>query len=67
MGSIAVAHGLSYSMACGIFPDLRGQTHLLHWQVDSSPPSGKPLNMGFYVIAYDTEGWLTWPEVGLGL
>ena len=25
------------------------------------------LNMGFYVIAYDTEGWLTWAEVGLDL
>ena len=34
-GSGAVAHGLSCSMACGIFPDQGSNPHHLHWQADS--------------------------------
>lgn len=30
-----VAQGLSYSMACGIFPEQRWNSCLLYWQVDS--------------------------------
>ena len=43
-GSIAVAHGLSYSTACGIFLDQSLNPCLLHWQVDSLPlsPKGSP-------------------------
>ena len=38
-GSVVVAHGLSCSAACGIFPDQGLNLHLLHWQADSSPLS----------------------------
>ena len=34
-GSVAVAHGLSYSVACGIYPDQGLNPCPLHWQVDS--------------------------------
>ena len=34
-GSAIVAHGLSYSMACGIFPDQGSNPCPLHWQADS--------------------------------
>ena len=36
-GSVAVAHGLSCSAACGIFPDQGSNPCLLHWQADSQP------------------------------
>ena len=36
-GSAAVAHGLGYSMARGIFPDQRSNLLLLLWQVNSLP------------------------------
>ena len=38
-GSVAVAHGLGYSKACGIFPDQQLNPCLLHWQADSLPLS----------------------------
>ena len=34
-GSAVVAHGLSCSTACGIFPDQRSNLCPLHWQADS--------------------------------
>ena len=34
-GSVVVAHGLSCSVACGIFPDQGSNPCPLHWQVDS--------------------------------
>ena len=34
-GSVVVAHGLSCSVACGIFPDQRLNPFPLQWQVDS--------------------------------
>ena len=34
-GSVSVAHGLSCSKACGIFPDQGSNPSPLHWQVDS--------------------------------
>ena len=39
------AHGLSCSMACGIFLDQESNLYLLHWQVDSLPlkHQGSPL------------------------
>ena len=36
-GSAVVAHGLSCSVACGIFPDQGSNPCPLHWQVDSQP------------------------------
>ena len=36
-GSVVVAHGLSCSAACGIFPDQGSNPHRLHWQADSQP------------------------------
>ena len=37
-GSVLVGHGLSCSMACGIFPDRESNPCPLHWQADSYPP-----------------------------
>ena len=45
-GSAVVAHRLSCSMACGIFPDKSWNPCPLHWQADSQPP-GKPYIIGF--------------------
>ena len=36
-GSVVVAHGLSCSAACGIFPDRGSNLCPLHWQADSQP------------------------------
>ena len=36
-GSVVVAHGLSCSVACGIFPDQGSNPCRLHWQADSQP------------------------------
>ena len=36
-GSVVVAHGLSRSAACGIFPDQGSNLCPLHWQADSQP------------------------------
>ena len=38
-GSVVVAHGLSYSVVCGIFPDQGWNLCLLHQLVDSLPLS----------------------------
>ena len=35
--SVVVAHGLSCSAACGIFPDQGSNLCPLHWQADSQP------------------------------
>ena len=49
-GSVAVVHGLSCSVACGIFPDQGLNLCLLHWQADSFTlyPQGNP-HCGFNV------------------
>ena len=39
MGSVVMAHGLSCSEACGIFPDQGSNPCLLCWQADSLPLS----------------------------
>ena len=36
-GPVVVAHGLSCSAACGIFPDQGSNACALHWQADSQP------------------------------
>ena len=38
-GSVVTAHGLSYSLACGIFPDQESNLCFLHGQADSLPLS----------------------------
>ena len=38
-GSVVMAHEISCSAACGIFPDQRSNPWLLHWQGDSLPLS----------------------------
>ena len=54
-GSVVVAHGLSRSAACGIFPDQGSNPCPLHWQADSQPlrHQGSPgllLLESFFVI-----------------
>ena len=39
LSSVAVAHGLSFFEACGIFPDQGLNLYLLHWQADPLPLS----------------------------
>ena len=52
-GSIVVAHGLSCSTACGVFPDQGSNLCLLHWQADSYPVyhQGSPGLCLFDIIA----------------
>ena len=51
-GSVAVAHGLGCSAACGIFLGQGSNPCLLHWQVDSLPPSHQrsPTNILFNIL-----------------
>ena len=61
-GSVVVAHGLSCSMACGIFPDQRSNPWLLHWQADSLPLSHRvTLKFSFW-----RNQWLQSPCSDLG-
>ena len=48
-GSVVVAHGLSCSAACGIFPGQGLNPCPLHWQADSQPlrHQGKPQTWSF--------------------
>ena len=48
-GSVAVAHGLSCSAACGTFPDQGSNPCPLHWQADSQPlrHQGSPCSVIF--------------------
>ena len=50
-GSVVVAHGLSCSAACGIFPDQGSNPCPLHRQADSQPlrHQGSPLQLSFYL------------------
>ena len=52
-GSVIVAHGLSCSAACGIFPDQGPNPCPLHWQADSQPlrHQGSP-TVTFWLIHY---------------
>ena len=51
-GSVVVAHGLSCSAACGIFPDQGSNPCPLHWQADSQPlrHQGSPVCLFLKVI-----------------
>ena len=48
-GSVVVIHGLSCSVACGIFPDQGSNPCPLHWQADSQPlhHQGSPISQFF--------------------
>ena len=52
-GSAVVAHGLSCSVACGIFPDQGSNPCPLHWQADSQPlrHEGSPIIVNFKCFA----------------
>ena len=52
--SVVVAHGLSCSAACGIFPDQGSNPCPLHWQADSQPlrHQGSPIR----IFLKDTSG-----------
>ena len=53
-GSVIVAHGLSCSAACGIFPDQGSNPCPLHWQADSQPlrHQGSPDFLSFYLMSF---------------
>ena len=50
-GSVAVAHGLSCSAACGIFPDQGSNPHPLHWQADSQPLRHREAHFLFFLTS----------------
>ena len=54
VGSVVVAHGLSCSMACGIFPDQGLNPYSLHWQADSSTVNhqGSPSYAFHHVLVF---------------
>ena len=53
-GSVVVAHGLSCSAACGIFPDQGTNPRPPHWQADSQPlhHQGSPLLFFFNIYLF---------------
>ena len=65
--SVVVAHGLSCSTACGIFPDQGLNPYPLHWQADSYPlhhqesPRSWPFSRCFsgrvYLIFTTIQSW----------
>ena len=50
-GSVVVAHGLSCSVACGIFPDQGSNPCPLHWQADSQPLRHQGSPKIFFVLS----------------
>ena len=48
-GSVVVAHGLSRSTACGIFPDQGSNPCPLHWQADSQPLRHQGSPVSFFI------------------
>ena len=53
-GSVIVTHGLSYSVACGIFPDQGSNPCPLHWQADSQPLRHQGSPVYLFLISFDT-------------
>ena len=53
-GSVVVAHGLSCSVACGIFPDQGLNPCPLHWQADPQPlrHQGSPVIHFIHISVY---------------
>ena len=58
-GSVVVAHGLSCSAACGIFPDQGSNPCPLHWQADSQPlcHQGRPVIFWWWLF------WQVWGDI----
>ena len=50
-GSVVVAHGLSCSVACGIFPDQGSNPCPLHWQADSQPLRHQGNPAALFIVA----------------
>ena len=61
------AHGLSCSLACGIFPDQEWNPCPLHWQEDSLPlgPPGKLSKVVFFSFLFFFAEWTTHTRKGL--
>ena len=62
-GSVIVAHGLSCSVACGIFPDQGSNPCPLHWQADSQPlrhqgSPGKAILFKTSLVFWYTQGFV---------
>ena len=57
-GSVAMMHGFSCPMACGIFLDQESNLCLLHWQANSLPRGhqGSPENQEIFKEI--TESWI---------
>ena len=53
---MVAAHGLSCSVACGIFPTQGSNPCLQHWQVDSLPLS----HQGSSKVCFCFNSWLSW-------
>ena len=51
-GSVVVAHGPSYSAACGILPDQGPNPCPLHWQGDSQPLRHQESPSVIYIYVY---------------
>ena len=59
-----MAHGLSCSVACGIFPDQGLNPCALHWQADSEPRATREAPpLGFVHVVNTPQG--TWAVVNL--
>ena len=54
-GSVIVAHGPSYSAACGIFPDQGSNPCPLRWQADSQPLRHQGSPKTFLIFLTSTE------------
>ena len=59
-GSVVVAHRLSCSKVCGIFPDQEWNPCLLHWQVDSLPLSHQGSPPSFFWNLHSVAGKHLW-------
>ena len=63
-GSVVVAHGLSCSTACGIFPDQGSNPCPVHWQADSYPlrHQGSPHHCLFSAVLIGVATDFGWPS-----
>ena len=50
--SVIVAHGLSCSTACGIFPDEESNPCLVDWQADSQPLDHEECPVIFFLLIF---------------
>ena len=66
--SVVVAHGLSCSAACGIFPGQGSNPCSLHWQADSQPlrHQGSPAHLFLIEAIRPLQYWSTSPFISCG-